>query len=105
MNALSEWLEVEVNRNNRVYEQTFKRGVKANELKEAGTSTKTGTKVTFKPDQEIFPDVEYKYEILVGRLRELAYLNQGLQINVTDERTGKREEFNYDRGLIQYVER
>ncbi|HVQ23976.1 MAG TPA: ATP-binding protein, partial [Planctomycetota bacterium] len=70
VNALSEWLEVEVNRNNRVYEQTFRRGVKANELKQAGTSTKTGTKVTFKPDGEIFETLEFSYDVLSQRLRE-----------------------------------
>ena len=67
----------------------FARGVKTSDLKVIGKSTKTGTKVSFKPDPEIFPDIEFKYEMLIGRIRELAYLNQGLRIIVEDERIGK----------------
>ena len=77
VNFLSEWLEVEVSRDGKVYQMEFARGVKASDLKVVGKSTKTGTKVTFKPDKQVFPDVEFKYELLIGRLRELAYLNRG----------------------------
>ncbi len=104
VNFLSEWLEVEVSRDGKIYQMTFARGVKASELKVVGKSSKSGTKVSFKPDEQIFPDIEFKYEMLIGRLRELAFLNQGLHITVEDERIGKREEFKYDDGLMQYVQ-
>ena len=82
----------------------FSSGVKTSDLKVIGKSSKTGTKVTFKPDPEIFPDIEFKYEMLIGRIRELAYLNQGLRIVVEDERIGKREELKYENGLVQYIQ-
>jgi DNA gyrase subunit B len=105
VNALSEWLEVEVNRNNRVYEQTFRRGVKANELKQAGTSTKTGTKVTFKPDSEIFETLEFSYDVLSQRLRELAFLmgKSGVQITLSEEATGRSDTFRYPNGLEDFL--
>ncbi len=103
VNFLSEWLEVEVNREGKIHQMEFERGVKTSSMKVIGKAAKTGTKVTFKPDKEIFPEVEFKYEILVGRLRELAYLNAGLQIILEDERNGKREEFQYPQGLLAYV--
>jgi DNA gyrase subunit B len=104
VNFLSEWLEVEVSRGGEIHHMSFARGVKASELKVIGKSTKSGTKVSFKPDDQVFPDIEFKYEMLIGRLRELAFLNQGLHLIVEDERSGKREEFKYDNGLVQYVQ-
>ncbi len=104
VNFLSEWLEVEVNRDGKTYQMEFARGVKSSDLKVIGKASKSGTKVTFKPDSEVFPDIEFKYEMLIGRIRELAFLNQGLRIVVEDERIGKREEFKYDNGLVQYVQ-
>jgi DNA gyrase subunit B len=104
LNFLSEWLEVEVARDNKVYQMEFNKGVKSIDLKVIGKSTKTGTKVTFKPDSEVFPDVEFKYEMLIGRIRELAFLNQGLRILVEDERNGKKDEFKYDNGLVEYIQ-
>ena len=110
VNALSEFLEVEVSRGGSVHHMTFERGVKTQDLKVIGRRDKTGTKVTFKPDPQIFPDVEFKYEVLERRFRELAYLNQGLRIILEDERqkdeTGanKREDFKFDNGLVEYVE-
>ncbi|MGD0461479.1 MAG: DNA topoisomerase (ATP-hydrolyzing) subunit B [Tepidisphaeraceae bacterium] len=104
VNFLSEWLEVEVSRDGKIYQMAFARGVKASELKVVGKSSKSGTKVSFKPDEQIFPDIEFKYEMLIGRLRELAFLNQGLHITVEDERSGKREEFKYDKGLVEYIQ-
>jgi DNA gyrase/topoisomerase IV subunit B len=100
VNALSEWLEVEVNRNNRIYEQTFRRGVKANELKEAGTSTRTGTKVTFKPDATIFETLEFSYDILSQRLRELAFLmgKSGVEITLPRRPPGRSDTFRYPNG-------
>jgi DNA gyrase subunit B len=103
VNALSEWLEVEVSRDGKVYRMEFERGKKASDFKVIGKSNKSGTKVTFRPDEKIFPDIEFKYEVLQKRLRELAFLNEGLQIIIEDERTDKREEYKYQRGLEEYV--
>ena len=103
VNALSEWLEVEISREGKVHHMQFERGKRSKDLKVIGTRPKSGTKVTFKPDKQIFPDVEFKYEVLAKRMRELAYLNEGLQITIEDERTGKREEFKFTNGLIEYV--
>jgi DNA gyrase subunit B len=104
VNALSEWLEVEVARDGKVYHMEFERGKKSSDLKEIGKREKTGTKVTFKPDHQIFPDIEFKYEVLQKRMRELAYLNEGLHLALEDERTGKRDEFKFNEGLKQYVQ-
>ena len=104
VNFLSEWLEIEVSRDGQVHQMSFERGVKASSLKVIGQASKTGTTVRFKPDHEVFPDVEFKYEILAGRLRELAYLNEGLHIVIEDKRTNKRDEFKYERGLVEYVQ-
>jgi DNA gyrase subunit B len=103
VNFLSEWMEIEVSREGQVHQMEFERGVKKKTLSVIGKASKTGTKVTFKPDKQIFPEVEFKYEILAGRLRELAYLNAGLHIVMEDERNGKREEFQYADGLKAYV--
>ncbi|MDP9173300.1 MAG: DNA topoisomerase (ATP-hydrolyzing) subunit B [Planctomycetota bacterium] len=104
VNFVSEWLEVEVSRDNKVYQMEFARGVKSVDLKVVGKSTKTGTKVTFKPDHEVFPDIEFKYEMLIGRIRELAFLNKGLHILVEDERNGKKDDFKYENGLVEYIQ-
>lgn len=103
VNALSEWLEIEVSRDNKIHHMEFERGKKSSDLKVIGKSVKTGTKVTFKPDKQIFPDVEFRYDVLAKRLRELAYLNQGLHLIIEDERTGRKEDFKYDDGLLEYV--
>src|SRR5262249_48657640 len=81
----------------------FERGKKASDLKVIGKGTKSGTKVTFKPDEKIFPEIEFKWEVVQKRARELAYLNEGIQIIVEDERSGKKEDFKYDQGLVEYV--
>ena len=104
VNFLSEWLEIEVSREGHVHQMSFERGVKASHLKIIGPASKTGTTVRFKPDHEIFPDIEFKYEVLAGRLRELAYLNEGLHIVIEDKRSGKRDEFKYEHGLVEYVQ-
>src|SRR5688572_24396271 len=103
VNALSEWVEIEVSREGKVHHMEFERGKKSSDLKVIGSRDKTGTKVTFKPDKQIFPDVEFKYEVLASRMRELAYLNEGLHIAIEDERTNKREEFKFNEGLIEFV--
>jgi DNA gyrase subunit B len=110
VNALSEWLEVEVSRNGKVYHMEFERGVKASELKEIGRREKTGTKVTFKADSQIFPDTTLSYEVLSRRFRELAYLNSGLHITLESEvekdadGKNRREEFKYDNGIVEFVQ-
>ncbi len=104
VNALSEWLEVEVSRDGSVYSMSFERGKKVSDLKRIGTRKRSGTKVTFRPDPEIFPDIAIRYEVLLGRLRELAYLNEGVCIKLKDERTDKEEAFQYDKGLLAFIQ-
>ncbi len=106
VNALSEWLKVEVSRNGNIYFQEYHRGVKQNDLKIIGSSENTGTKVTFKPDKEIFEVLEYEFDILAQRLREQAFLNAGINIVLTDKREGKEQqaEFMYEGGIRSFVE-
>jgi DNA gyrase subunit B len=103
VNALSEWLEVEVYQDGKTHAMRFERGEVARKLEVIGTSSKTGTRVEFKPDPLIFKQVEFKYETLVARMRELSYLNSGLHIRVIDERLGKEEEFCFQDGLREFV--
>lgn len=103
VNALSEWLEVEVKRNGSVYYQKYERGVPVNGLKVIGKSDNTGTKVTFKPDAEIFEDTEYDFNVLAQRLRELSFLNRGVKITLMDERTEQESVYQHDGGIIDYV--
>jgi DNA gyrase subunit B len=103
--ALSEWTEAEVRRNGRVYRQEYERGKASTDVKEFGASgTSTGTKITFKPDPQIFHDVTFDYDTLESRLRELAFLNKGLSIKLTDARSGREELFKYDGGLAEFVQ-
>ncbi len=103
VNALSEWLEVEIARGGELHAMSFKRGAVAKPLQVVGQRTKTGTKINFKPDPDIFPEAEFRYETLAGRLRELAYLNPGLNISIDDERHGRSDTFNYPDGIAQFV--
>jgi len=113
VNALSQWLEVEVHRDGKIYKITFERGDVSIPLRITGdlpadAASKTGTIVTFKPDETIFPDVTYNYETLEHRLRELAYLNPGVVVKLTDERVDadgniREEAFRFDNGLVEYV--
>ncbi len=103
VNALSEFLEVEVSVNGAVYHQRYERGLTKTPLKEIGKTKKTGTKVTFKPDSQIFEDLDFSFDTLSQRLRELAFLNKGITIDITDERTGKRHDFQYKGGIVQFV--
>ncbi len=103
VNALSEWTEVEVSRDGEVWCIEFERGDKKKELRKIGTRKRSGTTVSFKPDSEIFPDISFKYEVLVARLRELAYLNEGVRIVIKDERIDKEEVFQYDKGLLAFL--
>lgn len=104
--ALSEWTEAEVRRNGKVYVQEYERGHPTSDVKEIGVTPghRTGTKVTFKPDPEIFGEAAFDYDTLEIRLRELAFLNKGLTIKLTDERTGKEEIFLANGGVSEYVE-
>ena len=105
VNALSEGLEVEVRRDGKVYHQRYKKGRTASKLTVIGKSHKTGTKVTFKPDTTIFTrSVELSFETLATRMRELAFLNKGVQITLTDERSDKEEMFKFDGGIVSFVE-
>jgi len=103
VNALSEWMEVEVSRDGTVYSMSFERGKVASGLKKIGKRKRTGTKVSFRADPEIFPDVSFRYEVLTTRLRELAYLNEGVCIEIKDERTNKEETYQYNKGLLAFV--
>ncbi len=104
VNFLSQWCEVEVHRKGRVYTQSYERGVPNGPVHESGSTTKRGTKTTFKPDGQIFPNTKYAYEILVKRLQELAFLNSGVRIKVRDERINQTDEFCYERGIVEFVE-
>lgn len=104
VNALSDWLEVEVKRDGKIYHQRYERGKTASKLTVIGKSNSTGTKVTFKPDKTIFPKTEYSYDILAQRLRELAFLNKGLKIKLNDERTDKEAVFKFEGGIVEFVE-
>jgi len=105
VNALSEWLEVEVRRDGKMYHQRYVRGKTASKLTVIGKSAKTGTRVTFKPDKEIFgKKIDFSFEILSNRLRELAFLNRGLKIEFKDERTDKEEAFKYEGGIEAFIE-
>ena len=104
VNALSEWLEVEIKQNGQVFQQRFERGKPTGPLAVVGKTKSRGTKVTFKPDPQIFEMTEFSYDILSQRLRELAFLNRGLKITILDERADKSQEFLYKGGIISFVE-
>lgn len=103
VNALSEWLEAEVRREGHVWTMDFARGEVASELKKLGKSDRTGTKITFKPDPQIFPDTKLVYDTLQKRLQELAFLTPGVRINLSDERSGQSDDFHYENGIIEFV--
>ncbi len=110
VNALSHQLDLEIWRDNHVWEQTYSKGVPQTKLKKTGTTKKRGTKVHFLPDKEIFTTTEYNFDTLAQRLRELAFLNKGLQITLTDERQtdpksgeAKSLEFKYSGGIAEFI--
>ncbi len=104
VNALSERLDLEIKRDGGVYTQSYVRGKPVVKLKKIGTTKKTGTKVTFKPDEEIFKFIDFNFETLSQRLRELSFLNKGLKISLVDERTDKTNEFQYKGGIKEFVQ-
>jgi DNA gyrase subunit B len=104
VNAVSEWLRLEIKREGKVWQQEYGRGAPKYPLREVGATDKTGTKVTFKPDPAIFTVTEFSYDILASRLRELAFLNAGLIINLTDQRPGgQTEQYLYKGGIAEFV--
>jgi DNA gyrase subunit B len=104
VNALSERLDLEIWRNGQVYQQSYERGVPIKPLEVTGTTQRRGTKVTFKADPQIFETTEYSFDTLAQRLRELAFLNGGILITIDDERDGKTHKFQYDGGIVSFVE-
>src|ERR1051326_9090263 len=104
VNALSETLELEIWRNGQVYRQTYERGTPTGDLEVTGTTKKRGTKVTFKPDGQIFETMEFSFDTLAQRLRELAFLNGGVTITIDDERDGKAHKFLYEGGIVSFVQ-
>jgi len=103
VNALSDWLDLEIWRDGEVWEQSYEKGVPTSKLKASGKTKKTGTKITFHADPSIFTTVDYSFDTLSQRLRELAFLNKGLKITLEDERSGKKAEFRFTGGITEFV--
>jgi DNA gyrase subunit B len=103
VNALSEWLEVKVARDGKIYHQRYERGKTKTKLKEYGQSKTTGTTVSFKPDSTIFETLDFSFDTLSQRIRELAFLNRGARIEFSDERSGKSHTFKYEGGIASFV--
>jgi len=103
VNALSDWLDLEIWRDGQVWEQSYEKGQPTSKLKDTGKTKKTGTKITFHPDPSIFAAATYSYDTLSQRLRELAFLNKGLTITLEDERSAKKAEFRFTGGIAEFV--
>jgi len=103
VNALSEYLDVEVRRDNKVYYQRYEYGNKMTELKVVGDTDKPGTKVRFKPDGSLFETTDISYDIIVHRMREVSFLNNGINIILVDEKKGKRQDFKHEGGIKSFV--
>jgi DNA gyrase subunit B len=104
VNFLSEWCEVEVSREGHLWQQEYQRGEPTGPVRKMGTTPRTGTKTTFKPDPQIFPQTKFSWDVLAKRLKELAYLNSGLRVRFTDAASGNSEEYFFERGIVQFVE-
>jgi len=104
VNALSEYLEVEVYRNHKIYFQRYERGVTKTELEIRGETERRGTRIRFQPDPTIFESLDFDFETLSRRMRELSFLTKGLRIKIVDERTGKKKDFLYQGGIVSFVE-
>ncbi len=104
VNALSESLEMEIKRNGFVYRQEYHKGEPITPLEKIGKSSKTGTLIRFRPDPDVFKILNYEFETLAQRLRELSFLNKGLKITIEDERSGQKKNFDYEGGIVSFVE-
>jgi len=104
VNALSKRLDLEIKRDGGIYTQSYERGIPLAKLKQVGKTKKTGTKVTFWADDEVFDTTEFNFEILTQRMRELSFLNRGIRIMIADERTNKSHEFQYKGGIVEFVQ-
>jgi len=104
VNFLSEWCQVEVYREGHVYRQEYERGLPTGQVTKGEETKRRGTKTTFKPDGQIFNTTKYEYSLLNKRLQELAFLNSGVRITIEDARTGDREDYYYERGIVEYIE-
>ena len=104
VNFLSEWCTCQVCRDGFIWQQEYERGVPTGPVVKIGKSDATGTKTTFKPDHEIFPEIKFQYNTLFRRLQELAFLNKGVRINFKDSRTGDGDSFYFERGIVEFVE-
>jgi len=104
VNALSEFVELEIRRDGQVYHQVYERGEPKSKLEVTGKTKHTGTQIRFKPDGQIFEDINFSFDTLSQRLRELAFLNKGLAISIEDERTEKRHDFFYKGGILSFIE-
>ncbi len=105
VNALSKRLDLEVKRDGGIYVQSYERGIPLARLKQVGKTKKTGTKITFWPDEEIFTETtEFNFDVLTQRMRELSFLNRGIRISITDERISKTNEFQYKGGILEFVQ-
>jgi DNA gyrase subunit B len=104
VNALSEYLEVEIRRDGKVYHQRYERGKTVSPLTITGKTRRRGTVVTFKPDSEIFPEIHFSYDLLAQRLRELSFLNGGVRIFLQEEASGRKNEFLYEGGIVSFVQ-
>jgi DNA gyrase subunit B len=104
VNFLSEWCEVEVSREGHVWQQEYQRGEATGPVRKMGTTSRTGTKTTFKPDPQIFPQTKFSWDVLSRRLRELAFLNSGLRIKFHDAASGNDEGYYFERGIEEFVE-
>lgn len=105
VNALSEWVSVTVKRDGKIHQQEYRRGAPQYDIKIIGETEDTGTQTRFKPDPEIFTETTvFEYDVLVGRIRELAFLNKGIHLTLTDERSGMHDSFKYDGGIKEFVQ-
>ena len=102
--ALSEYLEVKVHKDGKIYYQRYERGKAVTDVMEIGETDRTGTIIKFKPDSTIFETTEFSFDYLTARLRELAFLNKGVRIILRDDRTGREHDFKYDGGIVSFVE-
>ena len=104
VNALSEYLEVEVHRDGKIYFQRYERGEKKSDLEIKGKTKRRGTRIHFRPDDKVFESIEFDFDTLARRMRELAFLTKGVRIKITDENTGKKKDFIYEGGIKSFVD-